>query len=236
MRVTLAWLALLACAPLSFAQVRSQLQDHALLPLFAGLAPGEEPGMERHDIGEFGSCGFFSARGARWQQQFGDGSKLEVRCERGAGGFLPGFHVWFTEAGGARLEVARCVFGDGLNQGWFYTERNAAGRPAHLAKVVWATLDAGPNDGGNRHLTRDQRTGAAEPYADATVWVFDAAARTLDYSTDKFEYLAAATASGKPKLPLGSNAMDGFLGPRLPALSTSFRKVFAPVAPGKDGL
>ncbi len=184
--------------------------------------------LVRHQAGEFGPCAFFRKRGVRWSQQFGDGTSLEVRCERASGGFLPGYHVWFVGAAGERFEIARCVYDSGLNQGWYWAteETDAEGRPMHLARFVWFNVDAGKNDGGPRNLARNVRSSPAEPYLDSMVWVFDPAERKLEYFNDKYEYMERERENGYRLPDDPGPELDSWMGPRVPEIRESYIKVF----------
>jgi hypothetical protein len=168
-----------------------------------------------HKIAGFGECSFFSRRGERWSTTFADGSSLRLRCEPARGGFLPGFHLWFTSADGSRNEIAKCIFDSGFNQGWYFTD---ARYPEQPVRVVWQNIDAGKNDGGLRRLDRAHRTGPEEPYIDVVFWVFDPAVKKLDCISDKYRYVTKLD-----RLPEKANtALEPFMGERVAELRRSF--------------
>src|SRR5271166_4523527 len=88
--------------------------------------PPEVANLVKHRIDDEGHCGFFAKRGLRWKKDFADGSALEVRCHPDPGSILPGYHIWFV-AHGKRVEIARCIFDEGINLGWYYTPAGPAG-------------------------------------------------------------------------------------------------------------
>lgn len=203
-----------------------------LAPAFAGQQQWQSPeeevlnngtatpqrGEERYAIGDIGHCDFFAKRGRRWQTAFADGGSLEVRCEPDKGGFLPGFHVWYRAPSGKRTEVARCIFDDGLNRGWYFS---SAG---NLTRFVWQNVDGGKSDGGSRRIDKANSTGPGRSYIDVLVWVFDPSDKTLTWINDKYRYanLRSGTA---PRLPTdGKTSLEAYVGPRVDELSHSFVK------------
>jgi hypothetical protein len=173
-------------------------------------------GLMKHEIGEFGSCAFFKKRGVRWRERFADGSALEVRCEPGPGGFLPGFHVWLIQPDRRRVEIGSCIFDAGFNEGSYYTDPVSG----TLVTVIWQNIDGGRNDGGARRIDRVHFTGTQEPYLDVVRWVFDARTRTIETLSEKYEYLQ------KAELPHNGNADLGpYVGSRADDLTRSFTTV-----------
>src|SRR5262245_38731493 len=115
MRSLLAVVFILATVPYAQAQFDYQYQEGGLeLSLGSSYSEPTDSSLVRYEIGDFGYCNFFQARGLRWQQRFADGSALEVRCERERGGIFPAFHLWFVDGQGSRLEIARCIFKGGM--------------------------------------------------------------------------------------------------------------------------
>ncbi len=170
-----------------------------------------------HQIPDFGRCSFFTSRGERWNTTFDDGSNLSLRCEPAKGSILPGFHLWYTDGRGARNEIAKCIFDDGFNNVWYYTD---PGQPERLLRVVWQNVDAGKNDGGLRHLDGEHVTGPEEPYIDIVFWVFDPAARKLDCISEKYRYQTKLA-----RLPQkGDTPLEPYMGPRVAELRRSFVK------------
>ena len=188
-------------------------EDRLLLPDYPGL-PSD---AVAHKIADFGTCSFFTSRNERWSASFADGSRLSLRCEPAKGGFLPGFHVWFTDARKARNEIAKCIFDSGFNQGWYFTDRK---QPDKLLRVVWQNIDGGKNDGGLRHLDREHVTGPEEPYIDVVFWVFDPVAAKLECISEKYRYLGTLA-----RLPQNTNtAIEPYMGPRVAELRRTFVK------------
>jgi hypothetical protein len=174
--------------------------------------------LVRHEIGDFGSCSFFAKRGVRWLQEFPDHSRLEIRCEPEPGSILPGFHVWYSNPHGNRMEIGRCIFDAGLNHGWYFTR---PGQPG-LARVEWVNLDGGKNDGGPRRIEAGHFTNPAEPYADIVRWHFDAESGRLEVSSDKYNYQP-----GKKAIPVHpSESLDAYIGDRVAEFSVKYVKSF----------
>ena len=169
-----------------------------------------------HEIADFGSCSFFARRGVRWRQDFPDHSRLEVRCEPEPGSLLPGFHVWYRNTRGSRMEIGRCIFDGGLNDGRYYTR---PGNPA-LVRVEWVNLDGGKNDGGRRRIEDGHFTSGAEPYADMVRWSFDAELGRLETSSEKYEYRMDSTII--PSHPI--EPMDHYLGEMIPEFRVTYVK------------
>jgi hypothetical protein len=170
-----------------------------------------------HKIAGFGTCSFFTSRGERWSASFAGDASLSLRCEPAKGGILPGFHLWYTDVRGMRFEIAKCIFNNGFNQGWYFTDENHADQ---LLRVVWQNIDGGKNDGGLRRLDREHVTGPEEPYIDVVFWVFDPAARKLNCISEKYRYqtkLARLPQEGKTRL-------EPYMGPRVAELRRSFVK------------
>src|ERR1700730_4791128 len=72
------------------------LREQFLSPYSKEAASNEVPGnLVRHPIDDFGKCQFFAKRGIRWNQDFSDGSRLELRCDPDPGSLLPGYHLWY---------------------------------------------------------------------------------------------------------------------------------------------
>lgn len=181
--------------------------------------PNQPQALIRHDINDFGNCGFFAKRGVRWSQDFADGSRLELRCEPLRGSILPGFHLWYLKNAGSRFEIARCVFDEGFNQGWYYTSTDPAAKGP--VRVEWLNVDGGKNDGGGRRLDKTHVTGPEEPYLDVVMWSFDPQQSRLECVSDKYEYTA-----GVPKLSPARYVFDPYLGQAIPELRRSFVKIF----------
>lgn len=170
-----------------------------------------------HKIDSFGTCSFFTSRGERWHASFPDGSELSLRCEHAQGGFLPGFHLWYTDAHSSRHEIAKCIFDAGFNQGWYFTDQKDAGK---LLRVVWQNIDGGKNDGGLRRLDSQHVTGPEEPYIDVVFWIFDPAASKLNCVSEKYQYRTRLA-----RLPQKGNiALEPYMGPRVAELRRSFVK------------
>lgn len=172
--------------------------------------------LVRHEIAEFGSCGFFRPRGVRWKKMFEDGSRLEVRCEPDPGSLLPGFHVVYQATKGApRVEIARCLFNDGLNAGVYYTSADPAVKGP--VRIEWVNVDGGKNDGGGRNVDPlHHRTGIEEPYFDAVRWSFDPATGKIECDSDKYAYRASA------ELPRNASKLDAYVGERVPELRRTY--------------
>ena len=171
-----------------------------------------------HEIDGSGACGFFTRRGERWRNTFADGSNLSLRCEPAQGGILPGFHLWYTDASGARNEIAKCIFSAGFNQGWYFTD---AKHPERLVRVIWQNIDGGKDDGGLRHLDSAHLTGPEEPYIDVVSWVFDPVSRQLVCFSDKYQY-----GSKQARLPKRATTtpLDPYIGRRMTELRRTFVK------------
>lgn len=179
----------------------------------------KDSALVQHDIDDFGHCAFFARRGVRWSRTFADGSRLELRCDPDPHSLLPGYHLWFSDARGIRVEIGRCIFDNGLNRGWYYTSADPA---VHgVIRVEWVNIDGGKNDGGNRRIDGDHYTGPEEPYLDEVRWVFDVANRRLECTSEKHEYLSGQSL---PAHPAGS--IDPYVGPEVPELRRSFVKTF----------
>jgi hypothetical protein len=182
--------------------------------------PAEVATLVKHRIDDEGHCGFFAKRGLRWKKDFADGSTLEVRCHPDPGSILPGYHIWFV-AHGKRVEIARCIFDEGINMGWYYTSAGPAGEDCCLARVEWVNVDGGRNDGRKsrtgRRIDKEHFTAPDEPYLDVVKWVFDANRRRVECVSDKFQYV------NKPVLPVHlKTSIEAFVGPRVPELRRSF--------------
>jgi len=163
-------------------------------------------------------CSFFAKRGVRWRQDFPDHSRLEVLCEPEPGSLLPGFHVWYRNPRGNRMEIGRCIFYGGLNDGWYFTRLGEDG----LASVEWVNLDGGKNDGGRRRIEPGHFTNPAEPYADIVRWWFDVESGRLETSSEKYEYR-----SDTMRIPFHpTETMDHYLGAMLPEFSVTYMKSF----------
>jgi len=186
---------------------------------FLDNRPGTEAeaaGLVAHPIDDVGQCYVFAKRGVRWSKDFADGSRLELRCNPDRGILRPGFRLWYSDGKGIRAEIARCVFDEGFNKGWYYTWPDRPG----LAMVKWVNVDGGKNDGGLRRLDRDHRTGPEEPYVDAVTWVYDVARHRLECTSDKYQYLSEShRLPSSPEVPL-----DSYVGDLVPELSRSFVK------------
>lgn len=204
----------------------NQQQDDDELLAKTLLKPPSAQGLVAHPIANFGHCDFFASRGERWKQSFADGSSISVRCEPEQGHFLPGFHVWFADAVGKRVEIARCIFDEGFNRGWYYTpaETDTSGRYLYTARVVWRNIDGGKDDHGSRRIDKDHTTGAAEPFVDIVFWVFDPAIRSLECISEKHLYAAQTAKGGLPSGP--GSQLQPYIGAAVPSLTQSFVKVF----------
>lgn len=176
-------------------------------------AQKESSSLVPHEIAGFGQCGFFAERGVRWSRSFRDGSKLELKCLPDAGSLLPGYRLWYSDGKGTAMEIARCVFNDGLNHGWYYTKADSG----LLARVEWVTMDGGKNDGGSRKIDSGHTTGPEEPYLDVARWSFDAPSMRLEWFGDKYDYANTAD-----RLPVHSRDFDPFMGPLVPQFSRYF--------------
>lgn len=194
------------------------LREQFLVPYTASVfAPAASAELVRHDIDDFGQCGFFAKRGVRWHHEFADGSRLELRCDPQEGSLLPGFHLWYLRHRGSRFEIARCVFDDGMNQGWYYTstDPNVKGP----VRVEWINVDSGKNDGGGRHLDNASHvTGPEEPYLDVVRYTFDPERGRLECTSDKYDYTVSS------RLPKNPQSLDGLFGDPVPELRRSFVK------------
>ena len=190
-------------------------------PQFNGVdvsgTQAENGDLVRHDIDDLGHCSFAAKRGVRWSRNFPDGSRLEVDCNPDHHGILPGYHLWYKYASGARIEIGKCIFDHGLNHGWYYT---AAGDNEPL-QILWVSVDGGSNDGGNRRIDGDHYTGPEEPYVDVVRWTFDVRQGRLECTSDKYLY-----ASEEYRLPAhAGDSLAPYLGERVANLSRSFVKL-----------
>lgn len=193
------------------------LREQFLSPYKQAADTGTPADLVRHDIDDFGACSFFAKRGVRWRQSFEDGSRLELRCDPDPGSLLPGFHLVYLKPGKTRFEIARCVFDQGFNQGWYYTssDPNVKGP----VRVEFVNVDGGKNDGGGRHLDRDHVTGREEPYVDVVHWSFDPKQERLECISDKYQY-----ASNSLRLPGRPEPLEKYIGDAVPELRRSFVK------------
>ncbi len=194
------------------------LREQFLSPYKQAASTGDAPGLVRHDIDDFGSCGFFAKRGVRWRQDFEDGSRLELRCDPDRGSLLPGFHLLYVRRGESAFEIARCIFDQGFNEGWYYTSSDP--KVKGPLRVEWVNVDGGKNDGGGRHLDRDHITGPEEPYVDVVHWTFDPAERRLECVSDKYRYASSAL-----RLPNRPAPLEEYMGDAIPELRRSFVKL-----------
>jgi hypothetical protein len=174
----------------------------------------------RHDIDDFGRCSFFTSRGVRWSRRFEDGARLELRCQPDRGSLLPGYRLYYVDAAGARSEIARCVFGNGLNRGFYYTSSDSTDE---LVRVEWVNVDGGKDDGPSRKIDATHVTGPEEPYVDVVRWIFDARRRRIECINQKYEYGEAGLRL--PSHPRGElDNLDNYIGAEVPELRRSFVK------------
>ncbi|HUA18083.1 MAG TPA: hypothetical protein VMB25_05015 [Bryobacteraceae bacterium] len=172
----------------------------------------------RHDIDDLGHCSFVAKRGVRWSRSFSDGSRLEVDCQPGPRSLLPGYHLWYRNASGSRIEIGKCIFDHGWNHGWYYTDGNSD----VPLRVEWVSVDGGSNDGGSRRIDQEHYTGPEEPYVDVVRWTFDVRARRLECTSEKYQY-----ASAQDRLPAHPvDSLAPYLGERMDNLSRSFLKLW----------
>jgi hypothetical protein len=184
------------------------------------ISSGEskDSSLVQHDIDDYGNCAFFAKRGVRWSRIFADGSRLELRCDPDRHSLLPGYHLWFSDTRGTRVEIGRCIFDNGFNHGWYYTSADASVN--NVVRVEWVNLDGGKNDGGNRRIDRDHYTGPEEPYLDEVRWVFEVAKRRLECTSEKHQYMGAPSLPSHPV-----DSIDPYVGPAVPELRRSFVKI-----------
>ena len=171
-------------------------------------------GLVRHPMTATGACHFFAKRGTRWSMEFSNGSRLKLTCDPDPGSLLPGFHLWYASGKGQPLlEVGRCIFDEGINEGWYYTDETGA-----LARVEWVNLDGGKDDKGGRRIDQQHVTGAQEPFIDVVHWVFDLREHRLERISDKYQYATNTTV-----LPRRADESLRFsIGARVPELRQTF--------------
>jgi hypothetical protein len=112
------------------------------------------------------------------------------------------------------VEIARCIFDDGFNQGWYFTPAtlDPSGKQCCVSRIVWQNIDGGKNDGGHRRIDGEQFTGPEEPYIDVVFWIFDPKTRSLVCISDKYLYEARST-----RLPSDPESpVEQYIGPRVP--------------------
>jgi len=196
-----------------FEQLAQQTEDFSF---FDTLQLADAAARVRHPIPLNGHCSFFAARGRRWTHKFPDGAALEATCDPDPGSLLPGYHLWYKDSRG-RIEIARCIFDNGLNSAWYYTSADSG----RLTGVAWVNVDGGPNDGGKhgvgRRIDRVHFAGPEEPFLDVVTWLFQPDTKTLECLSDKFEYAVT------PRLPRNPRSrLDPYVGRRVASLRRSF--------------